>query len=169
MHPAKNQTGVVLNALNVEKLDIRQHIARNLCCLEVNLLWLMIVETKNMILSLCLTCRYIEEEIGGDEEVEEGMALMMKKTLLAPEREEEKDWVWSSIFLSSCNIGGRVCSLIIDGGSCENVVAQEVVDKLDLKTQDHPQPYKLSWLKKGNAIKVTKECLVCHFQSVRSL
>ena len=46
-----------------------------------------------MILSLCLTCRYIEEEIGGDEEVEEGMALMMKKTLLAPEREEEKDWV----------------------------------------------------------------------------
>jgi hypothetical protein len=128
----------------------------------------MIVETKNMILSLCLTCRYIEEEIGGDEEVEEGMALMMKKTLLAPEK-EEKDWVRSSIFLSSCNIGGRVCSLIIDGGSCENVVAQEVVDKLDLKTQDHPQANKLSWLKKGNAIKVTKQCLVCHFQSVRSL
>ncbi len=99
-------------------------------------------------------------EIRGDEQEEEGMALMMKKTLLEPEKEEEKDWVRSRIFHSSCNIGGKVCSLIIDGGSCENVIAQEVVDKLVLKTQDHPQPYKLSWLKIGNAIEVTKQCLV---------
>ena len=54
------------------------------------------------------------EEIRGDEHEEEGMALMMKKTLLAPEKEEEKDWVRSSIFHNSCNIGGKVCNLIID-------------------------------------------------------
>jgi len=30
--------------------------------------------------------------------------------------------------------------LIINGGSCENEVSQEVVNKLKLTTQDHPQP-----------------------------
>ena len=40
------------------------------------------------------------------------------------------------------------------------MVSQEVVDKLKLDTQDHPHPYKLSWLKKGNEVKVKKRCLV---------
>lgn len=43
----------------------------------------------------------------------------------------------------------QVCELIIDGGSCENVVATEMVEKLKLKIEDHPQLYKLSWLQKG--------------------
>ena len=50
--------------------------------------------------------------------------------------------------------------MIIDGGSCENMVFVEVVDKLGLATQDHPHPYKLSWFKKGDEVKVTKRCLV---------
>ena len=77
----------------------------------------------------------MEEEIGGDQEEEEGMALMIKKTLLTPKQEKEEDWVRSSLFHTTCNIGGRVCSLVIDGGSCENLVAEEVVEKLGLKTQ----------------------------------
>ena len=35
-----------------------------------------------------------------------------------------------------------------------------MVEKLQLKMEDHPQPYKLSWLRKGNEVKVTKRCLV---------
>ncbi|KAE8729552.1 hypothetical protein F3Y22_tig00003518pilonHSYRG00008 [Hibiscus syriacus] len=35
---------------------------------------------------------------------------------------------------------------------CENVVSEEVVQKLQLKTDRHPKPYKLSWLNKGNEI-----------------
>ncbi|GKC75614.1 putative reverse transcriptase domain-containing protein [Tanacetum coccineum] len=31
---------------------------------------------------------------------------------------------------------------------------------LSLKTEEHPQPYKLSWFKKGNEVKVSKRCLV---------
>ena len=62
------------------------------------------------------------------------MALMIKKTLLTPKQEKEEDWVRSSLFHTTCSIGGRVCSLVIDGGSCENVVAEEVVEKLGLKT-----------------------------------
>ncbi|XP_061375399.1 uncharacterized protein LOC133317549 [Gastrolobium bilobum] len=29
-----------------------------------------------------------------------------------------------------------------------------------MKTEEHPQPYKLSWLKKGSEVKVNKKCLV---------
>uniref|UniRef100_A0A2N9IVE3 CCHC-type domain-containing protein n=1 Tax=Fagus sylvatica TaxID=28930 RepID=A0A2N9IVE3_FAGSY len=35
-----------------------------------------------------------------------------------------------------------------------------MVEKLKLKTEDHPEPYKLQWLRKGNEVKVNKRCLV---------
>ncbi|GKA63901.1 reverse transcriptase domain-containing protein [Tanacetum coccineum] len=50
--------------------------------------------------------------------------------------------------------------MIIDGGSCENVVSTYMVEKLGMKTEDHPEPYQLTWLKKGNTVKVSKRCLV---------
>ncbi|GJW82291.1 reverse transcriptase domain-containing protein [Tanacetum coccineum] len=50
----------------------------------------------------------------------------------------------------------------IDDDSCENVVSTYMVEKLALKTVDHPEPYQLTWLKKGNTVKVSKRCLV-HF------
>ncbi|MDV3192331.1 MAG: retropepsin-like aspartic protease, partial [Candidatus Phytoplasma australasiaticum] len=50
--------------------------------------------------------------------------------------------------------------MIIDGGSCENVVSNTMVEKLGLKIEDHPQPYKLAWFKKGNDVRVSKRCLV---------
>ena len=102
----------------------------------------------------------LNEEIGGDCDEEEGMALMLKKTLLVPKQESEEDWLRTNIFYTTCSVDGRVCNMIIDGGSCENVVSQEVVDKLKLPTQEHANPYKLSWFKKRNEVRVTKRCLV---------
>ncbi|GJR07731.1 zf-CCHC domain-containing protein [Tanacetum coccineum] len=55
---------------------------------------------------------------------------------------------------------GSVCTVIIDGGSCENMVAKTMVDKLGLPTTDHPDPYQLTWFRKGNLVKVTQRCLV---------
>lgn len=43
-------------------------------------------------------------------------------------------------------INGKTFSLIIDSGSCTNVVAQSLVDSLKLKVQEHPKPQKSSWL-----------------------
>lgn len=40
-----------------------------------------------------------------------------------------------------------------------------MVEKLSLNTEKHPQPYKLSWLHKGNEVRVDKRCLV-HFSIV---
>nr|GEX25368.1 hypothetical protein [Tanacetum cinerariifolium] len=55
-----------------------------------------------------------------------------------------------------------VCNVIIDGASCSNVVATSMVEKLQLKTEDHPRPYNIHWIRKGNEVKVNKRCLI-HF------
>jgi len=51
-----------------------------------------------------------------------------------------------NIFHSRCLINNKLCSLIIDSGSCVNVASTRVVDKLGLKIIPHANPYKLSWL-----------------------
>ena len=101
-----------------------------------------------------------DELVEGDDEKEEGVVLVMKRTLLTPRKKDDDEWLKGNIFYSTCNILDKVCKLVIDGGSCENVVSQEAVDKLGLKIEEHPHPNKLSWLKKGGEIKVMKRCMV---------
>jgi hypothetical protein len=64
-------------------------------------------------------------------------------------------------------IGGKVCQLVIDSGSCENVVAEEVVKKLALETEKHPNPYHFEWLKKGTEVIVSKCCLMSFSIGIR--
>ena len=64
--------------------------------------------------------------------------LVTRKTLLTPKFEDEKEGLRGNIFCTTWSIQNRVCNLIIDEGPCENVVSQEVVDKLMLKTTNHP-------------------------------
>lgn len=64
--------------------------------------------------------------------------LIIKKTLLTPKDTREEDWLRTNIFYTTCNIGGRVCNMIIASGSCENVVSQELVDKLQFKVKVIP-------------------------------
>jgi len=66
------------------------------------------------------------------------------------------------IFHSQCTIQGKVCSLIIDRGSCTNVASTQLVSKLSLPTIPRPQPYCLQWLKKGNEVRVTKQALTTY-------
>ncbi|XP_028071101.1 uncharacterized protein LOC114273497 [Camellia sinensis] len=63
--------------------------------------------------------------IGGDSDEEKGLALMLKKTFLSPKLESQEDWLHTNIFYSTCNIAGRVCNMIIDSGSCENIVLKK--------------------------------------------
>uniref|UniRef100_UPI001C3E048E retropepsin-like aspartic protease n=1 Tax=Picosynechococcus sp. (strain ATCC 27264 / PCC 7002 / PR-6) TaxID=32049 RepID=UPI001C3E048E len=45
-----------------------------------------------------------------------------------------------------CEIQGNICSMIVDSGSCANVISNLVVDKLRLATIKHLEPYRLQWL-----------------------
>ena len=55
---------------------------------------------------------------------------------------------------------GKVCSIIIDGGSCTNVASTTMVEKLGLQTTKHPRPYRLQWLNDSGEVKVNKQVLV---------
>ena len=65
-----------------------------------------------------------------------------------------------NIFHSRCLVIGKVCSLIIDGGSCANVASTRLMEKLGLKTTPHPKPYKLQWLSDNGELVVNKQVLL---------
>nr|GEZ65747.1 reverse transcriptase domain-containing protein [Tanacetum cinerariifolium] len=95
-----------------------------------------------------------------------GESLVIQRVLnVAPSKSIDDDsWRWNNIFRTKCTSKGKVCSMVIDEGSCENVVSKYMVEKLALKTVNHPEPYQLTWLKKENVIKVSKHCFL-HFSS----
>jgi hypothetical protein len=47
--------------------------------------------------------------------------------------------------------------VIIDGGSCSNVVSTRVVSKLNLATKPHPRPYTFQWLREDEEVLVTEQ------------
>ena len=93
------------------------------------------------------------------EYADEGEALVIRRSLNVIQ-ENEDAWLRDNIFQTKYTSHGKMCIVIIDSGSCINVVAKEMVTKLNLKTESHPQPYKIQWFHKGNGFKVTKKCLV---------
>ena len=48
--------------------------------------------------------------------------------------------------------------MVIDSGSVENIALKSLVSKLGLKTEKHPFPYKIGWIKKGTKTVVTQQC-----------
>ncbi|XP_076905234.1 uncharacterized protein LOC143560931 [Bidens hawaiensis] len=91
-----------------------------------------------------------------------GEALVIQRVLTTtlPDSSDDTSWLQNTIFRTKCTAKGKVCTIIIDGGSCENIVSSTMVDKLGLQVHDHPEPYQLTWLKKGTILKVTHSCLV---------
>jgi hypothetical protein len=94
------------------------------------------------------------------EDVEGGRSLVMRKVLLTPVSEAENPVQWNSLFQTACKTKDRVCKVIVDSGSTDNLVSTEMVEKLELKTIENPSPYRVSWLQKGHQVNVTKQCLV---------
>lgn len=100
-----------------------------------------------------------EEEDVEKTEAENGELLVVKKALNLQVKVDDTQHR-ENIFHTRCLVQGKVCTLIIDGGSCTNVVSTEVVEKLNLHTLKHPQPYKLQWLNECGEVKVTKQVLI---------
>ncbi|KAG7558942.1 Retrotransposon gag domain [Arabidopsis thaliana x Arabidopsis arenosa] len=92
-------------------------------------------------------------------EADSGPLLMLRRSCLAPRSQSEPPQR-HNLFHSRCTIGGKVCTFIIDSGSCENVIAESAVKKLSISDEPHPVPYKLAWLQKGNDVNVTRRALV---------
>lgn len=97
-----------------------------------------------------------------DDEVEYaayGESLVVRRALNIQVKEEGVEQR-ENIFHTRCLVGGKVCSLIIDGGSCANVASTTLVEKLGLKCERHPKPYRLQWLNDSGEVKVTRQVVV---------
>jgi hypothetical protein len=79
---------------------------------------------------------------------------------LTPEKEVENSVQRTRLFRTACKTKDRVCKVIVDSGSMDNIVSTEMVEKLELETTDHPSPYRVSWLHKGHQVTITKQSLV---------
>jgi hypothetical protein len=107
-----------------------------------------------------------EEECDGcveddfEEKIPSGEFLMIRRMLGNQVKEEESNQR-ENLFHTRCLVQGKVCSLIIDGGSCTNVASTRLVSKLELETKPHPRPYKLQWLSESVEMLVDKQVEVC--------
>lgn len=88
----------------------------------------------------------------------DSLSCVLQKVLLTPKVELHPQR--SSLFRTRCTINGKVCSVIIDSGSSENMVSQKLVSTLQLKVDPHPHPFKVSWIRKGGEATVSFVCTV---------
>ncbi|GKE59388.1 hypothetical protein Tco_1498573, partial [Tanacetum coccineum] len=66
----------------------------------------------------------------------------------------------NKIFQTKCLVKEKICYMIIDGGSCENLVSKALVKAFKLPTEPHPSPYQIGRIKKGMELKLTEICKV---------
>ncbi|KAG8639483.1 hypothetical protein MANES_14G147049v8 [Manihot esculenta] len=92
-----------------------------------------------------------DRSIAGSKDGE--VTYVVKKILCSTKQEDETQR--RKIFQAKCRVGEAICRLIIDSCSCENLIAKQLVEKLQLPTQPHPSPYKVGWIKEGPTIDVT--------------
>ena len=78
------------------------------------------------------------------EDTIRGEVLVNERVLLSG---ETKPGQRRSLFHTRCKYEDKCCDMIIDGGSTDNLVSEEMVSKLKLKREKHPQPYQISWVK----------------------
>ncbi|GKV11028.1 hypothetical protein SLEP1_g22317 [Rubroshorea leprosula] len=93
------------------------------------------------------------------EYVVDGELLVIRRALNMQAKEDD-EVQRDNIFHTRCHVKNKVCSVIIDGGSCTNAASTVLVEKLNLPMMKHLRPYKLQWLNDCGEIKVNKQVLV---------
>ena len=83
------------------------------------------------------------------EDIEDKEYIMPRELTLVARRalsmqvKEDEVVQWENIFNTRCYVQDKVCSMIIDGGNCTNIISTIMVEKLGLPALKHPRPYKL--------------------------
>ena len=61
----------------------------------------------------------------------------------------EDDWRRSSMFHTYFAYEGKNYKVIIDGGSCVNIISTTAVEKMGLEAEPYPQPYNVTLVDKN--------------------
>lgn len=96
------------------------------------------------------------EFVHGDEG--EHVEYIIEKLLMTPKRSSNTQR--NALFRTRCTVAQKVCDLIVDNGSTENIVSKALVKAPSLPTEKHPNPYEVGWIKIGAAGQVTEVCRV---------
>ncbi|XP_071923181.1 uncharacterized protein [Coffea arabica] len=102
----------------------------------------------------CLEIDLAEEECSPTQG--EISCLVARRVLTARVTEDEQ-LQRENLFYTRCKVSDKVCSLIIDSGSCTNVASLLLVESLGLPTTRHPHPYRLQWLSEDGEVCVYKQ------------
>ena len=78
------------------------------------------------------------------EEADEGEILILRRVF--SNQKGVKDEQRENIFHTRCTVQRKVCSLIINGVSCANIVSLSMIEKPGLQTITDPHPYNIQWL-----------------------
>ena len=73
---------------------------------------------------------YDEDNDADEVLVDQGEFLLVHRVLTSPKATQDDSWLWTNIFRTRCTCYERVCNIIINGGSCENMVSKEAIEKL---------------------------------------
>src|SRR5205809_752281 len=101
------------------------------------------------------------EADGGDDEYDdddEGQTYVIQRLMLAPKQEDESQR--NQLFRTRCTVNNCILNVIIDGGSCKNIVSKKTAEDMKLPVEKHPQPYTIGWIKSGEQIVVNKRCRI---------
>ncbi|PKA62667.1 hypothetical protein AXF42_Ash012254 [Apostasia shenzhenica] len=93
----------------------------------------------------------VEEDIGSSQ-------LAVMRCIIATPK-VDPDWRRTAIFHMYFKCGEINCKLIINSGSCMNVLVMSAIARMNRKAETHPQPYKVAWVDE-TMIPVTQRCLV---------
>lgn len=91
-----------------------------------------------------------------EEESSEKVNIVLQRVLLSSKEDSQR----KNLFKTHCSINNKVCNLIVDNGSTENLVSQKLVDHLKLTTEIHEKPYTLGWVSKNSQVQVSLTCKV---------
>jgi hypothetical protein len=86
-----------------------------------------------------------DDEVFGSEDTAAYMNIIVQRVLSAQVQQPEK-LQCHNLFQIFFVVNNRRARVIIDGGSCNNLVSTDLVKKLGLNTRPHPHPYHIQWL-----------------------
>jgi hypothetical protein len=76
------------------------------------------------------------------------------------ELQANPEWLRTNIFHTRMKHNGRPLNFIIDNGNDMNVIFEVAIERLGMKTEKHPTPYRISWVNEVNSVLVKQRCLV---------